>query len=69
MSIRTILVDDEPLATQGLELRLQAHPDIEVIERCINGRLDMVFGTVIKMTQNFLMFMRRCHGTLITRSD
>lgn len=38
MSIRTILVDDEPLATQGLELRLQAHPDIEVIERCINGR-------------------------------
>jgi len=38
MSIRTILVDDEPLATQGLELRLQAHPDVEVIERCINGR-------------------------------
>ena len=25
MTIRTILVDDEPLATQGLQLRLQAH--------------------------------------------
>ena len=24
MTIRTILVDDEPLATQGLQLRLQA---------------------------------------------
>ena len=31
MSIRTILVDDEPLATQGLQLRLQAHDDIEVV--------------------------------------
>ena len=27
MSIRTILVDDEPLATQGLRLRLEAHDD------------------------------------------
>ncbi|NJC34674.1 two-component system LytT family response regulator [Sphingomonas jejuensis] len=38
MTIRTILVDDEPLATQGLQLRLQAHDDIEVIETCTNGR-------------------------------
>lgn len=36
--IRTILVDDEPLAIQGLELRLQAHEDVEIIERCVNGR-------------------------------
>jgi len=36
--IRTILVDDEPLALRGLELRLEAHPDIEIIERCRNGR-------------------------------
>ncbi len=36
--IRTILVDDERLAIQGLELRLQAFPDIEVVERCLNGR-------------------------------
>lgn len=38
MTIRTILVDDEPLATQGLELRLEAHGDVEVVDRCINGR-------------------------------
>jgi two-component system LytT family response regulator len=38
MSIRTILVDDEPLATQGLQLRLQAHDDVEVIATAANGR-------------------------------
>ncbi|MET0307999.1 MAG: DNA-binding response regulator, partial [Sphingomonas sp.] len=31
MTIRTILVDDEPLAIQGLELRLQEHEDVEII--------------------------------------
>ena len=38
MTIRTILVDDEPLAIQGLELRLQVFGDVEIIERCANGR-------------------------------
>lgn len=38
MTIKTILVDDEPLAIQGLELRLQPFDDIEIIERCANGR-------------------------------
>src|ERR1700760_980383 len=38
MTIRTILVDDEPLAIQGLELRLEAHPDVEIIAKCQNGR-------------------------------
>ena len=38
MTIRTILVDDEPLAIQGMELRLQAHDDVEISERCSNGR-------------------------------
>ena len=38
MTIRTILVDDEPLAIQGLELRLQAHDDVEIVETCSNGR-------------------------------
>jgi two-component system LytT family response regulator len=38
MTIRTIIVDDEPLAIQGLELRLQAFDDVEIIERCANGR-------------------------------
>ena len=38
MTIRTILVDDEPLATQGLMLRLEAHPDIDVVATASNGR-------------------------------
>ena len=38
MKIRTILVDDEPLATQGLQLRLEPHDDVEIIDTCVNGR-------------------------------
>ena len=38
MTIRTILVDDETLAIQGLQLRLQAHDDVEIIATCSNGR-------------------------------
>jgi two-component system LytT family response regulator len=38
MAIRTIIVDDEPLAIQGLEVRLQPFDDIEIIDRCANGR-------------------------------
>ena len=38
MTIRTILVDDEKLAIQGLMLRLQAFPDVEIIDTCSNGR-------------------------------
>src|SRR5688572_8638282 len=38
MTIRTILVDDEPLAIQGLQLRLQPHDDVEIIDTCSNGR-------------------------------
>ncbi|HJQ17793.1 MAG TPA: LytTR family DNA-binding domain-containing protein [Allosphingosinicella sp.] len=38
MSIRTILVDDEPLAVQGLQLRLEKHEDVEIVATCSNGR-------------------------------
>jgi two-component system LytT family response regulator len=38
MIVRTILVDDEPLAIQGLELRLKAFPDVEIVGRALNGR-------------------------------
>ena len=38
MTIRTILVDDESLAIQGLQLRLEPHEDVEIIETCLNGR-------------------------------
>ena len=38
MTIRTILVDDEPLAIQGLQLRLEKHDDVEIVDTCNNGR-------------------------------
>lgn len=38
MTIRTLLVDDESLAIQGLTLRLQPHEDVEIIDTCTNGR-------------------------------
>ncbi len=38
MTIRTILVDDEKLAIQGLQLRLEAFEDVEIIDTCANGR-------------------------------
>ena len=38
MTIRTILVDDEPLAIQGMELRLAAHDDVYIVDTCSNGR-------------------------------
>ncbi len=38
MTIRTVLVDDEPLATQGLRLRLQAFDDVDIVGTAANGR-------------------------------
>jgi two-component system, LytTR family, response regulator len=38
MTIRTILVDDEKLAIQGLEYRLTPFEDIEIVATCHNGR-------------------------------
>ena len=38
MTIRTLLVDDEKLAIQGLQLRLDKFDDVEVIGTCANGR-------------------------------
>ncbi|HEY0502824.1 MAG TPA: LytTR family DNA-binding domain-containing protein [Lysobacter sp.] len=30
-TLRALVVDDEPLARRGLEIRLQAHPDVEIV--------------------------------------
>jgi two-component system, LytTR family, response regulator len=38
MTIRTIVVDDESLAIQGLSLRLESHGDIEIVDTAQNGR-------------------------------
>ena len=38
MTIRTIIVDDENLAIQGLSLRLEPFADVEIIDTAQNGR-------------------------------
>jgi len=37
-NIRTLLVDDEPLALKGLKLRLEAFDDVELVGTAANGR-------------------------------
>ncbi|MFT7559188.1 MAG: two-component system LytT family response regulator [Flavobacteriales bacterium] len=38
MNIRVVIVDDEPLAREGIALRLKEEDDIEIIAECGNGR-------------------------------
>jgi two-component system, LytTR family, response regulator len=37
-TIRALIVDDEPLAREGILMRLGAEPDVEVVGECRNGR-------------------------------
>lgn len=37
MKFRVLIVDDEPLAREGISLRLQQEPDIEIIGECGSG--------------------------------
>ena len=51
--IKTLIVDDEPLARRGLAVRLEEFDDIEVIklcnsgqeaiDACQTGKIDLVF--------------------------
>jgi two-component system LytT family response regulator len=36
--IRALIVDDEPLAREGIRMRLKQEPDVELIGACKNGR-------------------------------
>jgi len=38
MTIKVLIVDDEPLARKGVALRLREHPDMEVIGMCSDGK-------------------------------
>lgn len=44
MNIRTLIVDDEPLARQGIRLLLQKEPDITIIGECANGAEALAFA-------------------------
>ena len=38
MPIRTVLVDDEPLALAGLRMDLQRHNDVTIVRECLDGQ-------------------------------
>jgi two-component system, LytTR family, response regulator len=52
--IRTIIVDDEPLARRGIELRLAEHLDFEVVGECESARAAM---SMINELHPELMFL------------
>ena len=37
MTLRVLIVDDEPLARDGVALYLEAHPDVVIVAACENG--------------------------------
>jgi len=53
-TLTTIIVDDEPLARKGLDVRLQAYPEINVVEQCPNGSAALEF---LKNQSVDLMFL------------
>jgi two-component system LytT family response regulator len=53
-TLSTIIVDDEPLARKGLEIRLQDHKDINLVTSCNNGREAI---EAIRAYQPDLMFL------------
>jgi two-component system LytT family response regulator len=53
-TIKTLIVDDEPLARKGLSIRLKDFPQIEVVGLCKNGEETLEF---CKRQQVDLMFL------------
>ena len=54
MKIRALIVDDEPLARQGIQLLLQQELDIEVVEECASGAEAL---KAVQREQPALMFL------------
>ncbi|HZX76232.1 LytTR family DNA-binding domain-containing protein [Lysobacter sp.] len=52
--LRALIVDDEPLARRGLEIRLQGHPDVEIVGQYGDG-VSAIQG--LRMHRPDLMFL------------
>jgi two-component system, LytTR family, response regulator len=69
MPISVLIVDDEPLARQGVALRLQSHPDLTVVGECENGYDAREFVCEHKPDLMFLdIQMPRMNGIEVLRS-
>jgi two-component system, LytTR family, response regulator len=61
--IRTVIVDDEPLARTNLRILLHAHPEIEIIAECGTGREAVSAIRISKPDLAFLdVQMPECDG-------
>ena len=54
MSIRTLLIDDEPLARRNLRALFKSHPDFEIVAECGSGQEALA---VLKANPIDLMFL------------
>ena len=54
MKIRTLIIDDEPHAREGIRIRLMRYPDIELVGECASGNEAV---TVINTLQPDLLFL------------
>jgi two-component system LytT family response regulator len=54
MALRVLIVDDEPLACRGLQLRLSRYADVEVVGEARNGREAI---SAVKTLRPHLMFL------------
>lgn len=54
MTIRALIVDDEPLAREGIRLRLGEADDVEIVGLCANGREAI---TALHLTHPNLLFL------------
>jgi two-component system LytT family response regulator len=52
--IRTLIVDDEPIARRGIRQQLRTEPDVEIVGECANGREAV---TAIKRETPDLVFL------------
>ena len=59
--IRTLIVDDEPLARERLRTLLQPEPDIQIIGECADGRQAVMAMTEQRRT--WCSSTSRCRGS------
>lgn len=54
MLIRTVIVDDEPLAREGVRVRLEAEPDVEIVGEAADGPTAVQMITTLRPDLVFL---------------
>ncbi len=59
MTLRVLIVDDEPPARQGIVIRLAPHSDMEVVGQCASGEEAIVFVSDLRPISFFWIYAWR----------